>query len=155
MKKTIILLTLLLLIGCSSTKIYFCPRDDCQEHLINELNKAKTEINFMVYSFTDEKISDTLINLKNQGIKIKGVMEYQQTSKYSQYQKLKDAGINIMWDKNRASMHHKVFIIDDKITTTGSYNPTKNGNEKNNENFLIITDKSITKKYLEEFRKIT
>ena len=66
MKKIIILIILLALIGCSSTKIYFCPRDDCQSHLINELNKAKTEINFMAYSFTDEKIADTLINLKNQ-----------------------------------------------------------------------------------------
>ncbi len=51
-------------------------------------------------------------------------------------------------------MHHKVFIIDEKIVITGSYNPTKNANENNDENLLIIHDKKIAEKYLEEFNYV-
>ena len=51
-------------------------------------------------------------------------------------------------------MHHKVFIIDRKVVTTGSMNPTSNGNEKNNENLIIIHDEAIAKDYLNEFFKV-
>jgi phosphatidylserine/phosphatidylglycerophosphate/cardiolipin synthase-like enzyme len=52
------------------------------------------------------------------------------------------------------TMHHKVFIIDNKTVITGSYNPTKNANERNDENILIIHDKKIAEKYLKEFERI-
>ena len=51
-------------------------------------------------------------------------------------------------------MHHKVFIIDNKTVITGSYNPTANGNKNNDENMIIIHDKGIANKFLEEFNKI-
>jgi len=52
-------------------------------------------------------------------------------------------------------MHHKVWIIDGKTVITGSFNPTKAGNEKNDENLVIIHDKEIAGQYLEEFKRIT
>ncbi len=48
-------------------------------------------------------------------------------------------------------MHHKVLIIDEETVITGSFNPTKNGDEGNDENVLIIHDKEIAKKFLGEF----
>ena len=56
-----------------------------------------------------------------------------------------------MYDNNSYSMHHKVFIIDDKIVITGSYNPTKSGTSKNDENVLVIYSSEVAEKYLEEF----
>ena len=51
-------------------------------------------------------------------------------------------------------MHHKVFIIDNKIVVTGSYNPTKNGNEHNDENMLIMHDAMLAEKYVAEFSRL-
>ena len=51
-------------------------------------------------------------------------------------------------------MHNKIFIIDEEIVITGSYNPTRNGDENNNENLVIIYDKNIAKKYVDEFNKL-
>jgi phosphatidylserine/phosphatidylglycerophosphate/cardiolipin synthase-like enzyme len=51
-------------------------------------------------------------------------------------------------------MHHKVFIIDGKTVITGSMNPTAGGNERNDENVLIIEDEGIAGLYLEEFEKV-
>ena len=47
-----------------------------------------------------------------------------------------------------------MFIIDDKIVITGSMNPSKNGNEKNDENILIIHNPEIGALYREEFERI-
>ena len=68
-------------------------------------------------------------------IKIKGIFETTQAgSKYSQYKRLKDFGLDVIKDKNKANMHHKVFIIDNEIVITGSFNPSESGNKRNDEN---------------------
>ena len=134
---------------------YFCPEDNCKEHVIETLNKAEKSIYFMTFSFTDYDIADTLIEKRKDGIEIKGIMEKKRiTMKYNQYKHLKNNNIDVIPDTNSATMHHKVFIIDDAIVITGSYNPTKNANENNDENILIIHDKTIAKKYLEEFNSL-
>jgi phosphatidylserine/phosphatidylglycerophosphate/cardiolipin synthase-like enzyme len=56
-------------------------------------------------------------------------------------------------------MHHKVFIIDagreDAVVILGSYNPTKNGNTRNDENLLIIHELSIAQQFHEEFVRVS
>ena len=42
-------------------------------------------------------------------------------------------------------MHHKVFIIDEEIVITGSFNPSKNADTRNDENILIINKKTMKK----------
>jgi phosphatidylserine/phosphatidylglycerophosphate/cardiolipin synthase-like enzyme len=51
-------------------------------------------------------------------------------------------------------MHHKVIIIDDEILITGSYNFSNSAENKNDENTLIIHDKTIAGLYLEEFWRV-
>ena len=51
-------------------------------------------------------------------------------------------------------MHHKVIVIDGKLLITGSYNFSKSANEKNDENIIVVDNKFIAAKYLEEFFKL-
>jgi phosphatidylserine/phosphatidylglycerophosphate/cardiolipin synthase-like enzyme len=103
----------------------------------------------MTFSFTDEDIADAIL-FKN--VDIKGIFETTQAgSKYSQYQRLKDFGLDVKKDKNKRNMHHKAFIIDRKIVLTGSFNPTGSGNFRNDENIIIIHNKAIADKFLGEF----
>jgi len=128
---------------------YFCPEDNCKEKVINLLNKAKKSIYFMTFSFTDEDIADAIL-FKN--VDIKGIFETRGSgTDYSQFNRMKDFGLNVKKDKNKKTMHHKVFIIDKEIVITGSYNPTGSGNYRNDENILIIHNKEIANKFLEEF----
>ena len=134
---------------------YFCPEDSCKEQIIETLNKAQKSIYFMTFSFTDYDIATLLIKKRNEGIKIKGIMEKKRINmKYNQYKYLKNNKIDVIPDTNPSTMHHKVFIIDDSIVITGSYNPTKAANEKNDENILIIHDKIVAEKYLKEFNSL-
>ena len=63
-------------------------------------------------------------------------------------------GLDVIKDKNKFMMHHKVFIIDKKIVVTGSFNPTGNGDTNNDENILIIHDEGVAQKYLKEFERV-
>jgi len=131
---------------------YFCPEDNCKGHVIDTIKEAEESIYFMTFSFTDEDIADAIL-FKN--IDIKGVFENVQAgSQYSQYKRMRDFGIDVKKDKNKKAMHHKVFIIDSKTIITGSMNPTGSGNFRNDENVLIIRNKEIAGKFLEEFELV-
>ena len=130
----------------------FCPDDRCEEKVIEILDNVEDNVKFMIFSFTSDPIGDKLIELHNNGIEVEGVVEKKQnTNKYSEYTKLLEAGVNIMYDNNKYNMHHKTFIVDDNIVITGSYNPTASGTEKNDENILIIYSDDVANKYLEEY----
>mgnify|MGYP001576036752 CR=1 FL=1 len=129
---------------------YFCPEDDCEQHVYDVISKAKKRIYFMTFSFTSDKIGDLIIK-KSNITEVKGIFEKTQaTTEYSEYNKMKDANLNVILDKNPSFMHHKVFIVDD-IVILGSYNPTSSGNNNNDENIVIIYDIPVSDKFLEEF----
>jgi phosphatidylserine/phosphatidylglycerophosphate/cardiolipin synthase-like enzyme len=132
-------------------EILFCPDDWCASRVINLLSGSEKSIYFMTFSFTHEKIADMLISKKNKGLIVKGVMEKSQNSKYSRYDELLNAGVDVKWDSNSANMHHKVFIIDESIVITGSFNPTISGDTRNDENLVVIHSEDIAKNYINEF----
>jgi phosphatidylserine/phosphatidylglycerophosphate/cardiolipin synthase-like enzyme len=121
---------------------YFCPEDDCKGHVIELLDSARQNIRFMLASFTDEDIM-RLLQEKHRIMPVAGIIDNAQH----------DALAELPFAKE-GSIHHKVFIIDNKIVITGSYNPTRNGNERNDENILIIHDQLIAKEFLEEFNHL-
>ena len=63
--------------------------------------------------------------------------------------------MSVIQDKNRGAMHHKVIVIDEETVITGSYNFSKNAEERNSENLLIIKgNPDIAQAYLSEFDRI-
>ncbi|MFH1211948.1 MAG: phospholipase D-like domain-containing protein [Candidatus Woesearchaeota archaeon] len=132
---------------------YFCPDDDCEANVLKILNTAGSSVYFMTFSFTSDPIGDFLISKKD-SIDIKGVFEKSQNNDWTEYSKMKDAGMDVVFDGNSANMHHKVFIIDNETVITGSYNPSNNGNKNNDENILIIHDRTIAAEFIEEFERV-
>ncbi len=130
---------------------YFCPEDNCQKHVLETLEAANKSIVFMTFSFTDKDIAGALVK-KSLKINVTGVMEKSRINQdYNVFYYLNDSGIRVFPDTNPAVMHHKVFIVDEKIVITGSFNPTKNANERNDENILVIHDKEVASLFLKEF----
>lgn len=133
---------------------YFCPEDDCAAKVKAELAKARNSIFFLTFSFTHRGIANQLLLKHLEDVEVKGVLETKQISKYSQYERLNSGGIEVRKDANKYNMHHKVFIIDNETVITGSFNPTAGGNQRNDENLLIIKNAEITQLFLSEFKKI-
>ncbi|MBD3313482.1 hypothetical protein GF345_03500 [Candidatus Woesearchaeota archaeon] len=133
---------------------WFCPEDWCANKIMNVLEQANESIYFMTFSFTHDDIGDILIEKHKQGVEVKGIFETRQNRQYSEMDKLNKSGIHVMTDTNPAAMHHKVFIIDNRTVITGSMNPTKSGDTRNDENVLIVHGPRIAKAYLQEFGNI-
>ncbi|MBS7657808.1 MAG: phospholipase D family protein [Candidatus Bathyarchaeia archaeon] len=135
-------------------EVYFSPNGGCEKRLIYWFNKANFSIHVMIYSFTLDSISDALIAAYKRGVEVKVIIEKEQLNEYSEYYKLKNAGIEVKLDANPALMHNKVAIIDGIIVITGSYNWSLSAETKNNENMIIIKNAEVAKIYEEEFQKI-
>jgi len=136
-------------------KNLFCPEDECQKNVLEILDNANQSIHFMTFSFTDVLIADKLVEKNDKGLAVEGVYEKTRyNNKYEKYKFLNESGVKVIPDKNKYNMHHKVFIIDNEIVITGSYNPTMSGNERNDENILIIFDEEIALRYLDEYERL-
>ena len=136
---------------------YFCAEDNCEQKVLEKLQSAQKSIYFMTFSFTSDVLGDVLIKKANQGVTVEGVFDESQFNsqkQFSEYMKLREANLNVSLDKSKYKLHHKVFIIDNKTVIAGSFNPTKNGNEENDENIVILHDEGIALQYLREFDRI-
>ena len=141
-----------IILNSTPVENYFCPEDNCIKTLQRKIAKANKSIHFATYSFTHPKIANELIIKKSQGVKIKGIMK--KGSKYSQFQTLKDNNIDVTEYAQKGLLHHKLFIIDNHTVITGSFNPTRNGDRKNDENFLAIENDQIAATYLNYHSKL-
>ncbi len=145
------------IIYVNQTKIenYFCPEDNCGEKIEEVLGEAEESIYFMLFSFTHTGIANEIVRRIFNDVDVKGIFEKRGAgSEYSRYKLLKYQGAELRKDSNGGAMHHKVFIVDNKTVITGSFNPSKNADTRNDENILIIYDKDIAEKYLEEFKNV-
>ena len=134
---------------------YFCPEDGCASRIADAVKNAKFSANAAFFTFTNELIADELLKAKSRGVEVSVLVESRQRNvKNSQYQRLRDFGLNIRLDKNKYTMHHKIIVIDGKITITGSFNPTLSADTKNDENILVLHDEKIAGKFTEEFSRL-
>ena len=134
---------------------YFSPDNDILSSLLREVGSAEKSIHFMAFSFTEDALGSAMRDRFESGIDVQGVFEERQMSRYSEYEPMKAAGMSVIQDKNKGTMHHKVIVIDAATVITGSYNFSKNAEERNSENLLIIKgNPDIAQAYLAEFDRI-
>lgn len=137
-------------------EVYFSPEDRVARRLGELIHNAQQSVYFMAYSFTLDELAGEMITRHRAGVRIEGVMEASQAKNNpgSDYERLLAAGIEVRLDDNPGNMHHKVIIIDEKIVVTGSYNFSRNAEEKNDENTLVLHSPTAAAAYLIEFERI-
>ncbi len=133
---------------------YFSPDDNPRAAVLKQLRAAQREIVFMAFSFTDDDMARILLEQARAGVEVRGVFESRNESEFSEYSVLKKAGLDVRLDGNPRTMHHKVFVIDGRVTITGSYNFSANAAKDNDENLVIITNPQIAASYREEFERV-
>lgn len=134
---------------------YFSPENDIISLLLKEIESAKKSIHFMAFSFTQDALSSAMQNRFESGVAVQGVFEERQVNRHSEYEKMKAEGLPVVQDGNPGAMHHKVIVVDEETVITGSYNFSKNAEEHNSENLLIIKGNSdIAQAYLAEFDRV-
>jgi len=139
-------------------EVYFCPKQNCDEKIISQINSAKKSIDIAVYSFTLDSIFDSIKLAQKRGVRIRVIFDYLQSfNAYSLDENLIEMGVPIMRKKGVSGfgvMHNKFVIIDEEIVLTGSFNYSTNANKNNFENLLFIDNKKIAEKYIVEFNQL-
>jgi phosphatidylserine/phosphatidylglycerophosphate/cardiolipin synthase-like enzyme len=72
----------------------------------------------------------------------------------TEFDRLREAGLDVRLDGNPYHMHHKVIIIDGQIVITGSYNFSRSAEESNDENVLVIHSQAVAAQFLAEFQRV-
>jgi len=144
-----------LTIGGVMVENYFAPEDKVADKIIARLKKAQKTIDFMAFSFTDDNIGKLVIDKANSGVRVRGVFETAGSDvSYSEYGKMKQAGLDVLRDGNPYQMHHKVFIVDGQTVIWGSYNFSASADTDNDENLLIVDDPTLAQAFTAEFERV-
>lgn len=134
---------------------FFAPEDGAAERIIELIDAAQESIHFMAFSLTSDPIADALLDAHERSVEITGIFEESQFEQQGgEYVHLLKSGIDVYLDGNPAAMHHKVIIIDARIVITGSYNFSRNAEERNDENLLILYNPDIALLFLQEFQRV-
>ena len=135
---------------------YFSPKNDTISPLLKEIQAAQKSIHFMAFSFTHDTLGAAMRDRFESGVDVQGIFEKRRVNNlYSEYNAMKNAGLPVVVDENKGTMHHKVIVIDGKTVITGSYNFSKSAETRNNENLLVIKgNQEIAAAYLSEFERI-
>lgn len=144
-----------ILIGNIEVENYFSPDDRFAYRMVDLLDGVQNSARFMAYSFTADDYSEILIEKKAAGGTVEGIMESRNTkANGSDHAAMVEGGINMLPDKEKGLMHHKVFILDDETVVIGSYNFTAAAEKKNDENILIFKDPAIADIFNMEFERV-
>ncbi len=128
--------------------VYFSPNGGCTHAIVEELNKAKSTVLVQAYSFTSAPIAKALVEAHKRGVLVEVILDRsQRTEKYSDADFFVHSGIKTLIDAQHAIAHNKIMVIDGETVITGSFNFTRQAEEHNAENLLVIRDKELAEKY--------
>ncbi|MEO0169816.1 MAG: phospholipase D-like domain-containing protein, partial [candidate division WOR-3 bacterium] len=142
-------------VGPYRVEVYFSPEDDVEARIIKIVNMARKNIKFAAFSFSDNELGNALVYAKKRGVNVAGVIESKSVkNRGSEYNKFVKNGIDVLRDGNPYNMHSKYIIVDDSIVITGSYNFSRNAQELNDENVVIIFSKAMAERFSKNFNRI-
>ena len=136
------------------TQACFTPGQACLPLIQQALSSAQQTIHLQAYTFTQKRITDSLLQAVKRGVKVIVILDKsQRTARFSEYSKLKASSISVFFDTKPAIAHNKVIIIDGKTLITGSYNFSQGAETKNAENLLLIHSPELAALYEANFQK--
>ncbi len=134
---------------------YFSPDRGAAAVLIGFIDRCISDIDVAIYSITHDDIAEALCRAHRRGVRVRILVdELQARSRYSDDEKLILEGITLKEDATSGAMHNKFIIGDHSSIITGSFNWSKNADERNAENFVIIRLQYVVKEFSREFNRL-
>lgn len=125
--------------------VYFSPKDNAiTNDIIPLINGAHKYIYIPAFLITHKQMAQALIEAKNRGVDVKIILDATNTHEgASKLKMLRQAGIQVKTEIFAGKLHSKSIIIDDKYSVIGSMNFSRSGEDKNDENMIIINNPDI------------
>ena len=139
-------------IGSSNISIYFSPYDNTMSYIVQLIDRAESYIYIPTFLITHNKLSQALIAAKKRGVDVKVIIDANSTStRNTKHIILRQNNIPLKTENFAGRLHSKSIIIDDKYVITGSMNFSNSGENKNDENTIIIENFELARTYKEFF----
>ena len=144
------------MVGNTRVEVFFSPDDGTLNHILALVEGAQESIDFLAFSFTSDDLAAALLEKSKAGLTIAGIFEEAQyySNIGTEFNLLLEAGLDVRLDGNPHNMHHKVFIIDQEVVITGSYNFSNSAETRNDESTLVIHDAAVAAVFMKEFNRI-
>ena len=138
-----------ILLGDSIISVYFSPTDKIiTDKIIPLINNAHKYIYIPTFVITHKRLTQALINAKERGVDIRVILDATNArNKHTTHETLRKNNILVKTENYAGKMHAKSIIIDDNYLVIGSMNFSKSGENRNDENVLIIENPYLTKYY--------
>ncbi|NGX27043.1 MAG: Phospholipase D [Chlamydiae bacterium] len=155
-----LLLPALIFSNIADCKVYFSPKDQLADRLIELIDREEKSIKIAIYSMTHLGIAKALEQARLRKVAIEVLVDPFSVKARSSIQRLTDAKIPLfVWDqgirmgtnKRKGLMHDKFCIFGDHTVWTGSFNFTNDANLRHQENAITLESKEIAKEYLTQF----
>lgn len=136
-------------LGKTSVTPMFSPKDKIiTTKVIPMVNNAKNYIYVPAFVLTHDKLAEALIVAKSRGVDVKIIVDATHTSSSrSKIKMLRTAKVPVKVENYAGKMHSKSMIIDDKYIVAGSMNFSQSGENRNDENVLIVEDERLARYY--------
>ena len=136
-------------LGSAKVTPFFSPKDKAIVNAVIPLvNNAKHYIFIPAFIITHEGLSNALIEAKKRNVNIKIIIDATNpAAAKSKIKLLRASGIQVKTENYAGKIHSKSIIIDDKYIIAGSMNFSNSGENRNDENCLIIEDERLARYY--------
>ena len=124
--------------------LFFSPQGrGVSKGIIPLIRQANDSIEVSIFFLTHNKISKELVLAYERGVKVRVILDATAASNgYSKHNYLRKHGIEVKVENWGGKMHMKAAVFDKKHIVVGSMNWTKAGEQKNDENTIIIKNSS-------------
>ncbi len=137
------------------SRAFFGPEAPMVETLVKLINTARNRIDIAVFTITDNRLSQELVDAHRRGVKIRILTDDDKAhDRGSDAIELAKAGIPLAYDHSPHHFHHKFAIVDRMTLVNGSYNWTRGADRDNRENFTLCWEQKLVKQYEENFEKM-
>ena len=133
-------------------RILFAPDHSPEMEIMKQMAKAKSRVDFAVFTFARSSgIDDMMIQLtQGAGKTVRGLLDGQSANQtWAATRPVKNAGARLLVTKSQpgtplGKLHHKLMVIDEQVIIAGSFNYTGPATRLNDENIVILGDLEST-----------
>lgn len=136
------------LVGGVRVKVLFAPDHAPEMEIMKQVLKARKSVEFAIFTFSQSSgIDDTLSAVARGGVAVRGVFDGRQAAQpwAATHMLTGIDGVDLFnstRDHGVALLHHKLMVLDREIVIAGSFNYTEPATRLNDENIVVIGERS-------------
>ena len=141
--------------GAAGPRAYFSPHGGAQEAIVGAVTGAKSTVDVEMYLLSNPALIDSLISAAKRKVSVTVILDggEERAANTPGATRLAQNGVMVFWNTSYTIFHDKIWLVDNSVTITGSFNGTVSAENKNAENLLVLHDSSMAAAYAADFKK--